>query len=82
MKTLITNFLLILNTISVLVHEAEVSTEKGEAKKKAVIDAAEKMLKEVGINIVPYETMISNLIDIAVFFYNVLHIFEHKTQKG
>ena len=81
MKTLITNFLLILNILIVLVREAERSAEAGEAKKKAVIDAAEKMLKEVGINIVPYEAIISNLIDIAVFFYNVLHIFEHKQKE-
>ena len=73
---------MILNFISHMVKEAEQMAASGEEKKKAVLSAAEELLKKLGIYDAGLMKFISFVIDTLVFFYNLTGLFQHSKKEG
>ena len=72
---------MILNFISHMVKEAEQMAASGEEKKKAVLSAAEELLKKLGIYDTGLMKFISFVIDALVFFYNLTGLFQHSKKE-
>ena len=67
-----------MKVLDVAVKLAEQSAENGEVKRQNAINMIIGFFKLVGLNLQPYEKLIGQMIDVAVFLYNLYGIFEHK----
>lgn len=72
---------LILKFVDHAVKTAEQATASGDEKRKAAIAMVIQLAKAIGLDLTPFENLIGKMVDTAVFAYNILHIFEHHSDK-
>ena len=76
------NIELILKFVDHAVKTAEQSTVSGETKRKAAISMVIQLAKVIGLNLAPFEELIGNMVDVAVFMFNLLGVFTHKQKTA
>ena len=67
-----------MKTLDAAVKIAEKSAENSEVKRQNAINMIIGFFKLVGLDLTPYESLIGDMVDIAVFLYNLYGIFHHK----